>query len=263
MRQNNFNQLEDILTTKDITLLNRHTYVQNELISTPTNKVEQKPDRLRAQGNAQVRDFIRMVGLIVESLFEDKHVVYTPYEKTYSVREDMDQTLNHPYIAWRVVHREYKDKSSIGPYLRDSIFDDEGRSGEVSSECFKTRVRFYIINTEMNLCWDLMDEFEDMMIDYKSHIKKEGIVNYFFDQQLEDDFAQDFRDIVSILTLDYIVLTEKNRVIFRENTKSILLRGEAVNEDGSPMTATGEVYTDDEAKVLAALENNTDINKNK
>ena len=104
------------------------------------------------------------------------------------------------------------------------------------------------------------DQFiEDMLIDYKSHIKQQGIVNYYFDQQLEDDFAQDFRDIVSILTLDYIVLTEKNRVIFRENTKSILLRGEALNEDGSPITATGEVYTDDEEKRF--IRNNTKITK--
>lgn len=259
MKQDDFKQLEDILTTLDVTLLNRHTYLQNEMVSTPVNKLESKPDRLRADGNAQVRDFIAMVGLIVESIFEDKKVEYTPYEKTFSIREDMDETITHPYIAWRVVHRQYRERSAVGPYIRDTLIDDEGRSGEVCSECFETRVRFYIINTEMNLCWDLMDEFEDMLVEYKSHIKKQGIVNYYFDQQLEDDFAQDFRDIVSILTLDYIVLTEKNRVIFRENTKSILLRGEAVNEDGSPITANGKVYTDNEEEVIASLKNNTDI----
>ena len=261
MKQDDFKQLEDILTTLDVTLLNRHSYIQNEFDSVPTSDLETKKKRLRAQGNAQVRDFVSMVGLIVESIFEDQHVEYLPYEKTYSVREDMDQTITHPYIAWRIVHREYRDKSALGPYIRDTLIDDEGRTGEVSSECFQTRVRFYIINTEMNLCWDLMDEFEDMLIEYKPHIKKQGIVYYYFDQQLEDDFAQDFRDIVSILTLDYIILTEKNRVIFRENTKSILLRGEAVNEDGSPITASGKVYTDNEEEVLASLKNNTDINR--
>ena len=259
MKQNKLNQLEDLLTEQDVTLLNRHTYIQNEFKSTPVNEVDKKDKRLRAKGNAQIRDFISMVGLIVESLFEEQHVEYLPYEKTYSIREDMDQTITHPYIAWRVIHREYRDRSAIGPYIRDELFDSEGRSGEVCSEAFQTRIRFYIINTEMNLCWDLMDEFEDMLIDYKSHIKQQGIVNYYFDQQLEDDFAQDFRDIVSILTLDYIVLTEKNRVIFRENTKSILLRGEALNEDGSPITATGEVYTDDEEKRF--IKNNTKITK--
>lgn len=259
MKQNKLNQLEDLLTEQDVTLLNRHTYIQNEFKSTPVNEVDKKDKRLRAKGNAQIRDFISMVGLIVESLFEEQHVEYLPYEKTYPIREDMDQTITHPYIAWRIIHREYRDRSAIGPYIRDELFDKEGRSGEVSSEAFQTRIRFYIINTEMNSCWDLMDEFEDMLIDYKSHIKQQGIVNYYFDQQLEDDFAQDFRDIVSILTLDYIVLTEKNRVIFRENTKSILLRGEALNEDGSPITATGEVYTDDEEKRF--IRNNTKITK--
>lgn len=261
MKQDDFKQLEDILTTLDVTLLNRHSYIQKEFKSTPVNNLEPTKNRLRAKGNAQVRDFISMVGLIVESIFEDKHVEYLPYEKTYSLLEDMDQTITHPYIAWRVIHREYRDKTALGPSIRDTLIDDEGRSGEVSSECFSTIVRFYIINTEMNSCLDLMEEFEDMLIEYRPHIKEQGIVNYYFSQQLEDSFAQDFRDIVSILTLDYIVLTEKNRVIFRENTKSILLRGEAVNEDGSPITATGEVYTDNEEEVIASLKKNTEINR--
>ena len=74
MKQDDFKQLEDILTTLDVTLVNRHTYLQNEMVSTPVNKLESKPDRLRADGNAQVRDFIAMVGLIVESIFEYKKV---------------------------------------------------------------------------------------------------------------------------------------------------------------------------------------------
>ena len=33
MKQDDFKQLEDILTTLDVTLLNRHTYLQNEMVS--------------------------------------------------------------------------------------------------------------------------------------------------------------------------------------------------------------------------------------
>ena len=115
MKQNKLNQLEDLLTEQDVTLLNRHTYIQNEFKSTPVNEVDKKDKRLRAKGNAQIRDFISMVGLIVESLFEEQHVEYLPYEKTYSIREDMDQTITHPYIAWRVIHREYRDRSTSSP----------------------------------------------------------------------------------------------------------------------------------------------------
>ena len=46
MKQNKLNQLEDLLTEQDVTLLNRHTYIQNEFKSTPVNEVDKKDKRL-------------------------------------------------------------------------------------------------------------------------------------------------------------------------------------------------------------------------
>lgn len=42
MKQDDFKQLEDILTTLDVTLLNRHSYIQNEFDSVPTSDLETK-----------------------------------------------------------------------------------------------------------------------------------------------------------------------------------------------------------------------------
>ena len=45
---------------------------------------------------------------------------------------------------------------------------------------------------------------------------------------------------VDELTLDYYVETQKNRVIFKENAKTLIINGEATNEDFSPIPANPE-----------------------
>ena len=86
----------------------------------------------------------------------------------------------------------------------------------------------------------MMDDFEDMMDEYKGLIRSKGIVNYYMLEQLEDSYNTDYRDVVDELTLDYYVETQKNRVIFKENAKTLIINGEATNEDFSPIPANPE-----------------------
>ena len=241
----NSNSLEDILSKSQLTEMNEKTVIQDELVSSPVNEVPFPPSGkkiLKAKGNAQLKDFIKYIGLIVETVFEEDHVEYLPYEKTFVLKEDADVRLMRPIISYRVMNREYKKDTCVVPRMRDTVVDDENRTGEIYSEQFISKVQFQIICMEYNKAWEIMDKFEDLMINYRTFLKEQGICNYYFCNQSEDTYCQDFREIASILTLNYYVETEKNRVIFKENIKNIHIHGEAVNEAGSPIPSAS---TDD------------------
>lgn len=235
------NTLEDLLNSNDLTDMNERTIFQDDIITTIGNEKPQPPSGhglLKAKGNAQLKDFIEYVGLIAETIFEEENLEFRPYEKTFATKEDADLRLMNPIISYKVLDRRYKEGTAYAPRSRDTIVDDIGRTGELYSEQFVSKVQFQIICMEYNKAWEIMDRFEELMINYRTYIKEKGISNYYFLNQDEDTYCQDFLEIVTVLTLNYIVETEKNRVIFKENINNIHIRGEAVNSDGTPISTT-------------------------
>jgi len=236
--------LEDFLKQKDLDILNRRSIIQHSVIDIPRNK-ETKSKYDKAEGNAQLFDFISLVGQIVESIYSDNEetnkVSFLPRSKTYFLREDPDQKIKNPAITFQVMNRKIKDKTSKSPQLRESGFEKgDDRTYEVFTTDYVSIVRFQFLALEYNTAFKLMDEFEDMMMEYKGFIKSKGIVNYYMLEQQADDYNTDFRDVVDQLTLDYYVETQKNRVIFRENAKTLIINGEAAHEDFSPIPANPE-----------------------
>ena len=145
------------------------------------------------------------------------------------------------FRSFQVISRKIKEKSSKMPQLMETGFEKEDdRTYEVFTTDYVSIVRFQFLALEYNTAFKLMDEFEDMMIEYSGFIKSKGIVTYYLLEQQPDDYNTDFRDVVDQLTLDYYVETQKNRVIFRENAKTLIINGEATNEDFSPIPANPE-----------------------
>lgn len=238
------NNLEDLLKQKDLDILNRRSVIQHSVINIPRNK-ETKSKYDKAEGNAQLFDFISLVGQIVESIYSDNNeenkVSFFPRSKAYFLREDPDQKFRNPAITYQVMSRKIKDKTSKNPQLRENGFEkDDDRTYEVFTTTYVSVVRFQFLALEYNTAFKLMDEFEDMMVEYAGFIKSKGIVSYYLLEQQADDYNTDFRDIVDQLTLDYYVETQKNRVIFRENAKTLIINGEATHEDFSPIPANPE-----------------------
>ena len=238
------NNLEDLLKQQELDTLNRRSIIQHSVIDIPRGTpTKSKYDK--ADGNAQLIDFLTIIGQIVESIYsdnaEENKVTYGPRSKSYFAREDADQPFKNPQITFQVISRKIKPKTGKSLQLKESGFEEgDDRSYEIFQQEYVSIVRFQFLALEYNTAYKLMDEFEDMMVEYKGFLKSKGIVNYYLNEQQPDDYNTDFRDVVDQLTLDYYVETQKNRVIFKENAKTLIINGEATNSDFSPIPANPE-----------------------
>lgn len=186
-----------------------------------------------ANGNASLLDFIKMVGLIIESNLDDLNVEYLPYERGYAIQEDPNEPVNHPVITFRVKSRVHMENRGYKPVLFDTFQTENGKSVSVFTEYFTSLVQFDIIANEYDLAWEVMDRFEEALLAYVEIIKGNGITDYFLCRQFNDDYYDNFRNTMSILNLEYRVDTERIRVIFNENIKDIINAGTAEYDDNS------------------------------
>jgi hypothetical protein len=184
-----------------------------------------------ANGNASLLDFIKMVGLIIESNLDDLNVEYLPYERGYAIQEDPNEPVNHPVITFRVKSRVHMENRGYKPVLFDTFQTENGKSVSVFTEYFTSLVQFDIIANEYDLAWEVMDRFEEALLAYVETIKGNGITDYFLWRQFNDDYYDNFRNTMSILNLEYRVDTERIRVIFNENIKDIITTGTAEHDD--------------------------------
>lgn len=198
----------------------------------------------RANGNASLLDFIKMVGLIVENTLDDLKVEFLPYERSYALIEDPNEPINRPVITFRVKSRTHTGNRGYKPVLFDSYTTPEGKAVSIYTENFSSLVQFDIIASEYDLAWEIMDRFEEVLLSYAETIRGNGIVEYFFNRQFADDYYDNYRSTLSILNLEYRVETERIRVIFNENIKDIISTGTAEIKD---IITTGTVENDNNA----------------
>lgn len=201
--------------------------------SQPTKDSEIGSKFQRANGNASLYDFIKMVGLIVESTMDDLRVEFLPYERSYVLIEDPNEPVNHPVITFRVKSRTHSGNRGYKPTLFDTYTTPDGKAASVYTEHFSTLLQFDIIANEYDLAWKVMDRFEETLLAYAETIRGNGIVEYYFHRQFSDDYYDNYRSTLSILNLEYYVETERIRVIFNENIKDIITTGTAENDDSA------------------------------
>lgn len=222
-----------INNAEDLTYFNKHSVIHHA--GTTIKSPIKQSRRLRASGNAQIMDFIDMVGMIVENYFDEEEVEYLPSAKCYLIKEDADQQILHPIISFKVESGRHPKGYSLHPQLVEEIIDEEGRTGEIYTEQFGYMVRFQFLSLDYREADTLMEEFKDLLLMYKKQILSKGIVKYYLHERLADQFTDDFRQDINVLSLVYYVETQKNRVIFSQGIKNIFTHGEIVEEDGQPI----------------------------
>lgn len=184
-----------------------------------------------AEGNAQIRDFFKMVGEICLLAMEDLNVEFLPYEYAVINRKDADQRLGKNIITYRIVDRRHSKESGYKPKETSNMLDAEtDRTITRYTERFDTVVQFCFMSMNYDIAYDMMDMFEEIMINYAGEIRKAGIVEYNFINQNGDLIDNAFREIMIVFTLNFNVKTEKNRVITRENVKRVHVQGKAVDK---------------------------------
>ena len=167
-----------------------------------------------AERSATLYDFIKMVSEIVTKGTKERNIIFEPDE---GARPRVDQSLNFdsPYIFYEVISR--RASGEFKPRAREEMIEDsEGRLGRVWGQRFESIVQFNIFARDYAAANKTMETFEDLMFNYISYFKRNGIAEVLFEEQSTDHDYDYYRQNMSVRHIRYRVWTEKLRVNFAE-----------------------------------------------
>jgi hypothetical protein len=176
-----------------------------------------------AEGNASMFDFIKMVFALVSKTMQDLNVEFVPDENK-NIVENPDLQMDHPVITYKVIHR--KPKIELKPRVRQQITEKgdnpgETRVGEVYGQKFECLIQFDIFASVYGTAEEVMERFEDLIFIYTGSMKKRGIAEIVFDEQLTDRNFDMFRQTISVRSLRYKVEVERLRILFQDKIKEV------------------------------------------
>lgn len=190
---------------------NDHSTINTEI----TRLVPQDQPRLQSKIGATLPDFIRMVSKIVAKATKERNVVFEPDEGARPI-VDQDLSLNEPHIFYEVLSRV--PCMELKPRERQEILDtdDKGKSrkGRVWGQRFECHVQFNIVAGDYETADKVMEVFEDLMFNYTSYFKRNGVAEILFEGQHTDHNMDIYRQSLSIRSLQYCVWVEKLHAAF-------------------------------------------------
>jgi len=187
----------------------------------PISKTTNNSTIQTADKNTNLWGFIQMVNKLVDTTMKDLNAKFIPDEGKQNVLEPI-QPFDAPYITYKIKSR--KPKGEIKARYRQEISDTsdgETRLGDIYGQKFECFVQFNFFAHGYNEVEELMDRFEDMMTTYTGYLKRNGVAELLFYEQLTDDDFNIFRQEISVRNLIYRVEIEKLTVIFKEKIKDI------------------------------------------
>ena len=162
-------------------------------------------DRLRSTGTtATYPEFIKLVDKLIEltNKSRERQITFTQYRGNDS-RDDIPLPL--------VTHRVYRRvPQEIKPRPREPINDpeNEGRAINVMGQKFDYTVELTIIDSDYSTADETMHEIEDLLSIYAGFLKKQGVSEIRFSEQLTDD-AVNNKESFYCIKLRYTVVLER------------------------------------------------------
>ena len=185
------------------------------LVDRVTRLVPQEQPRQQSIRGATLSDFIRMLSGIITKATRERNVIFEPDE---GVRIQVDQVkpINEPHIFYSVISR--RPCLELKPRERQEIneMDAAGkiRQGRIWGQRFECLVQFDIISGDYETSDKVMDFFEDVVFNYTSYFKKNGVAEILFEEQITDRNLDVYRQSMSIRSLRYRVWIEKLHTAF-------------------------------------------------
>lgn len=206
--------LEDLLSQKE-----QRTY---EVRSTTPYQSEQTGIQT-AEKSASLFDFIKMVNKLSAIILKDLDVEFIPDENKKIV-SNVDIKLDRPVITYKVISR--KPKAELKPRIRQTIREktndpNDERVGEIYGQKFECLIQFNVFASVYDIAEQVMEKFEEMIFTYTGWMKKNGVAELLFEQQLTDEHYDMFRQTISVRNIRYRVEVEKLNVIFQDKLKEI------------------------------------------
>lgn len=190
--------------------------MQNSTLNTSLTKITPREiPRLQSDHGATLIDFIHMVSKIVTKATKASNVIFEPDE---GARPTVDQSvpINEPHIYYDIISRV--PCLEIKPRERQEITDTDSkgkqRHGRVWGHRFECHVQFNIMAGNCETADKTMEMFENLMFNYTSFFKKNGVAEIIFEGQSTDRNLDIYRQTLSIRSLQYCVWVEKLYTVF-------------------------------------------------
>lgn len=185
------------------------------LINKTARIVPEDLPRQQSVKGATLSDFIKMLSKIITKATRERNVIFEPDEGV-RIRIDQVVPINNPHIYYSVISR--KPCMELKPRERQEInetdFLGKVRQGRVWGQRFECLVQFDIVAGDYEAADKVMEVFEDVVFNYTSYFKKNGIAEILFDEQLTDSNLDIYRQSMSIRSLRYRVWIEKLHTAF-------------------------------------------------
>ena len=197
----------------EILLQNRndHAALNNNI----TRLVPQEVPRYQSERSANISDFIKMVSTIITKATKERNVIFEPDEGARP-RVDQSYQINKPHIFYKVVSR--RPYGELKPREREEVLEkDDGtvvRKGRVWGQRFECIIQFDIMAGDYVTANNIAETFEELMFNYTSYFKRNGVAEIIFDEHLTDRDYDMYRQEMSIRSLRYRVWLEKLHVAF-------------------------------------------------
>ena len=199
----------------DIDTLLRVREEHSHLAFNTARLTSQDQPKTKARRSATLEDFIEMVSTIVTKATKERNIIFEPNE---GVRPRVDQSVSieKPHIYYKVISRklcnELKPREREETYEED--IDGKKRLGRVWGQKFECLIQFDIMATDYKAANNALHTFEDLMFNYTSYFKRNGIAEILFHEQLTDHDYDLYRQSMSVRSIRYRVWVEKLHVAF-------------------------------------------------
>jgi len=175
--------------------------------------------RLQARKSADLTDFINMIAKLVSKGMKKQKAVFSPDEGDRP-KADLTIPLNEPHIYYDVISRV--PKKELKPRERQEILEhhidkEHIRQGRIFGQKFECIVQFNIMSSDYKSADEVMKVFEELIFNYTSYLKENGVAEVLFKQQMTDRGLDPFRQFLSVRSLQYYVEVEKLHAVFDES----------------------------------------------
>jgi hypothetical protein len=207
-------------------LLQKQQDASNNISESPEEIV--KEDRVpapitKANKGASLDDFVTMVSMLVTKGMKKMEVEFQPDEGA-RISADMSKKIDHPYIYYEVIKRE--PSKELKPRERetiDEITDDKNsrRKGRIYGQRFDCVVQFNFFACDYKTVNKVMNDFEELIFNYSAYLKENGVAEILFKKHFTDKNLDEYRQSLSIRSLQYSVTIEKLFATFDSEIENV------------------------------------------
>lgn len=193
------------------TLFARH----EKRLKEKTDQKKQVTPIAKSEKGADLCDFISMVAKVMSKVLKKHNAVFVPDEG--GVIKDPHNTLEQPTILYKVVERV--PTFELKPRPTEEVIEDDSeeinrRYGTIYTQKQTCTIQFDVVASDYISANAVMNTFEETMFSYTGYFKSQGISEMYFKRHFTDKNLDNYRQDLSVRSLQYTVQIQKIITVF-------------------------------------------------